>query len=252
MKAALSQPRSSLPTQSCMFSEVSGTGSVAIMWNPGQTSYISFIDVNAIVSGRATGPPSMDDMVQFRSLQDLDPPTRFLVACGPLSDIEVARGCVDEVLAITRGNLAGLRMKMASFTALEWAAKKGNAATVDWLCTDERTTCLMSAGCPVGWACYTGRVEIAKKLVQYGVDPAKTDPVLFHCAQPLIVAAENGQLEAMKYLVDELGHDIHMVGPSGRDVLKSITYPPNWKDLEGHRKAYEWAKRKMRRTSTNR
>jgi ankyrin repeat protein len=60
-------------------------------------------------------------------------------------------------------------------------------------------------GSPIGWACYTGQVEIAQMLVSYGADPGKTDIVLFWSLPPLLLAAQNGKLEALKFLVDECG-----------------------------------------------
>ena len=76
-------------------------------------------------------------------------------------------------------SVASIRMPTARFDALEWAAKKGNLSVVEWLCTDERTRYLVRAGAPVGWACYTGRVECAKLLVQRGADPSATNAVLW-------------------------------------------------------------------------
>lgn len=147
---------------------------------------------------------------------------------------------------MTGGDICKLKMKVVMFTPLEWAAKKGNADIVEWLCTDDRTKSLIHEGCSVGWACYTGQVDIARKLVAYGADPTKTNRVLFYDCPPLLVAAENGKLEAMKYLVDELGQDINMVGPSRRNIIDSITSSPNWNEIEDHRNSHEWAMNRMR------
>mmetsp|Transcript_37409 Transcript_37409/g.81886 ORF Transcript_37409/g.81886 Transcript_37409/m.81886 type:complete len:674 (+) Transcript_37409:382-2403(+) len=243
----------SAPTETCLISEASGTGSLGIMWNPCQLSFITLNKPNAVsggsphaLEGESMQGINMENVIPFRSISELDPPRRFLVACGPLPDISVARGCVDEAISMAGGDIAKLKMDVVNFTALEWAAKKGNADIVEWLCSDCRTKSLIGEGCPVGWACYTGKVEIARKLVAHGADPTRTDNVLFFNCPPLLVAAENGQLEAMKYLVDELGHDVFMVGPTGRNLIESIKCPPNWRDLEGHREAYAWAKSKMR------
>jgi hypothetical protein len=45
----------------------------------------------------------------------------------------------------------------------------------------------------------------------------KDNMFYFTICSPLLLAAENGQLESMKFLVNELGHDIKMVGPTGRN-----------------------------------
>ena len=239
------EPRNSdgAGSESCLFSETSGAGSVGIMWNPGSISFITFTDTNATSGSRPS--VDMNDVIQFQELSELVAPVRFLLACGPVCDIDVARACVDEVISMTGGKIDKLRMKMANFSPLEWAAKKGNTEIVEWLCTDDRTKCLINEGCPVGWACYTGKVDVARKLVQHGADSTKTDYTLFYNCPPLLVAAENGQVEAMEFLVDEMGHDIHMVGPTGRDLLKSIMVPPNWMEVPGHRKAYRWAKERL-------
>ena len=105
---------------------------------------------------------------------------RFVITCGPLPDLEVAKSALPEALHLVRGDLRKLRAPNVGFTALEWAAKKGNLETVEWLCANEQTKDLVSIGCPVGWASYTGQVEIARLLVSYGADPGKTDVVLFN------------------------------------------------------------------------
>ena len=40
--------------------------------------------------------------------------------------------------------IGGLRLNGELFTPLEWAAKKGHLAVVEWLCTDERTRPLVT------------------------------------------------------------------------------------------------------------
>ena len=94
--------------------------------------------------------PNPANTIKFRSMSELDPPIRFLLACGPLGDINVARGCIDEVISMIGGDICKLRMKSVLFTPLEWAAKKGNFDIVEWLCTDDRTKSLLPRGVP-GW-----------------------------------------------------------------------------------------------------
>jgi ankyrin repeat protein len=126
---------------------------------------------------------------------------------------------------------------------LEWASKKGNVDIVKWLCTDERTKGMIHAGCPIGWAGYTGQVEIMRLLVSYGADPGKTDAVLlWSCTPPLMVAVQNGLLDVLKYLVDECKQDIRMLDRNGKDVLNHITMSTNWRELPGHVACRKWAK----------
>jgi hypothetical protein len=89
-------------------------------------------------------------------------------------------------------------------------------------------------------------VEIARTLVGYGASAGATDVVLWNHLPPLMVAAENGQLSAMQYLVDKLGHDINMKDSRGRDVMKHITDTPNWRELEGHKACRKWLKKKQK------
>jgi hypothetical protein len=242
IKAEVYKPRSTLPTETAMISETSGIGSVGILWFPGQKSILTFTDMS---HGTETLTNAVKDHIAFANLSELAPPLRFLLTCGPLPDINIARNSLDDALSFVNGDITKIRMNAAGFTALEWAAKKGNGETVEWLCTDARTNALVNVGSPVGWACYTGQVAIARALVAHGSDPNATNAVLWGGTPPLLVAAQNGQLEAMKYLVDELGQDIHLRDPWGKDVLLSIKTAPNWKELEGHKRSYDWAKEKM-------
>ena len=245
LKVRLYRPRSSLPTKQCMFSEVSGIGSLSIFWS-GTKGVPNFINHNsghypvADLSGATS-----NQMLKFEDLRELNPLWRFTLTCGPLPSLDTAKACLDEALKMVGGDPRKLRVESAGFTALEWAAKKGNKATVEWLCQDDRTKILVSVGSPIGWAAYTGKVEIMRILLSYGADAGATDEVLWQYQQPFLVAASNGQLEAMKFLIDECGQDISMCDRAGRGVLANIEESPTWKELEGHRSAHKWAKKKL-------
>lgn len=116
---------------------------------------------------------------------------------------------------------------------------------VEWLCTDERTKRLVNEGSPVGWACYTGRIECAKLLVRHGADPSATDAVLWNHLPPLMVAAQNGQLEALQWLVDEIGVDLRSKDATGKSVVHHIKVPKNWEDCPGHVACLEWVNRRL-------
>ncbi len=113
---------------------------------------------------------------------------------------------------------------------------------VKWLCTDGRTKDLIHVGCPVGWAGYTGQVEIMRLLVSYGADPSKTDDVLWCGTPPLFVAAQNGQLGSLKFYVDECKQDIGLVDNKGKNILKHIELSQNWRELDDHVESHKWAK----------
>lgn len=243
---------SSLPPGPAMISECSGIGMMSIFWNPGSTSFISI--ANESPYDIASGAVSLDaaaagnrNTIQFNDFSQLHPTQRFLICCGPLPQLEIARQCASEAIRSCDGRLDELRVPNVGFTALEWAAKKGNMDIVKWLCTDDRTKALVKIGSPVGWAGYTGKVEIMRYLVSQGADPANTDAVLWGGTAPLLVAAQNGQLESMKFFVDECKQDIRMKDSSGKDILKQITGAPNWRELKGHKAAHKWAKKLLQK-----
>ncbi len=105
--------------------------------------------------------------------------------------------------------------------------------------------CFIHEGTPVGWACYTSQGNITRKLVQYGVNAAKTSKVLFFNSPPLLVAAKNSQLESIKLILDKMGHVVRMVGPRGWNMVEGITTLSNWRDLPGHCDSLRWARERL-------
>lgn len=254
VKVALSEA-ASMPPSPCVLSEVSGTGMMSILWNYPGISTISFPPFDpslsasksemTMVATQTVAKIRREGTISFLMFSQLPPRLRFVITCGPLPDLDVAKSSLDEALASVGGHVDKLRFDKVQFTALEWAAKKGNMEIVKWLCTDERTKGLVSIGCPIGWACYTNRIEIARYLVSCGADPGKTDVVLFNHVPPLLLAGQNGHLEAMQYLVDECGQDIHMRDTAGRDVIGNISDATNWREIPGNVECHKWAKKKL-------
>ena len=185
----------------------------------------------AAVAGPGMGAAAMESLrsamprmvpTKFSQLSDLPPPMAFLVACGAANDINQARKTLDEHHDAALRDVTQLRLPGAGFTALDWAARKGNFEIAQWLATDARTRGLTRTGAPIGWACYTNHVELAKMLVGYGADVHATDVVFWTHAHALMAAAENGQLLAIKWLVEEQGVDIRMESRPGRGILAAI------------------------------
>jgi hypothetical protein len=230
-------------TKPAIMSEDTTSGSIGIMINPGSTSLLTFTDHEG--TRYFDGPSMLPNELEFNDLSELPAVERFLVACGPLPDIEVAQETVESALHMVGGDLEALRIRGGLYTALEWAAKKGNEDIVRWLCTDPRTRGLVTIGSPIGWASYTGEVDVARVLVAHGANPAATHIILWDGCPPLFAAAKNGQLEAMKYLVDELGQDIRMTDRHGKGVKKHIKDCPRWSELKGNKECMEWAKEKL-------
>lgn len=237
-----------LPTVAGMFSEVSGSGSVRIMWRPGFINTIYLNDVTdstmtiAEKEYSATNDRSSQREIHFREFSDLTPELRFLVCCGPLPQLGLVQQCVDDAISSCNGAIHQLKFPIVGFTPLEWAAKKGNLDIVKWLCTDERTKELIGVGCPVGWAGYTGQVEIMRELTKHGADPSKTDDVFWCSTPPMLVAAQNGKLDAVKFYVEECKQDIGMVDEEGNNILKHVKISQNWLEIEGHVETHKWAK----------
>jgi hypothetical protein len=238
-KARLYKPRSTLPTKPSTFSEVSGIGKASIFWSAteGSPNFVMYGNDYASDAG---------EKLQFDDLKELTPLMRFLLTCGPLPSLAIAKSSLDEAMQMVGGDpTSQLRMPGAGFTALEWAAKKGNKSTVEWLCNNSRTKSLVRVGSPVGWAAYTGQTDIMRLLVTFGADPGATDAVLWSFQPPLLVAASNGKCESVKYLVEECGQKIGMKNPRGEGVLATVEEAPNWRALDDHKKTHKWAKKRL-------
>jgi hypothetical protein len=233
--------------------------------------------------------------LSFDALAELPLPLRFLLACGPLSDLGAAEAALSALVtpalllehqeaenrpanrppgasrhmvvrpasldtlldvdipacttlsADVRGGASGLgqlRAPGVGLTALEWAAKCGNLAVAEWLCTDERTRILLNTGSPVGWACYAGHVDVARLLSQHGADPSATDVVLWKAMPPVLATASVGQAEALEWLVDEMGVSIHTTDDRTLGILHHIHTPDDWEARPGHVACDEFARAK--------
>jgi hypothetical protein len=58
--------------------------------------------------------------------------------------------------------------------------------------------------------------------------------VLWCGTPPLFVAAQNGQIGALKFYVEECMQDIGMVDSAGNNILKHIEFSTNWRQMEDH------------------
>jgi hypothetical protein len=183
--------------------------------------------------------------ISFRSLSELDPAFQFLLCCGPFNDLEKAKAILPTLLSQlpTGSSIADLRMAGVEFRALDWAARKGNHAIVEWFCTDPRLAACLRAGAPIAWACYTNHVDVARLLLRHGADPHATDPVFFGCKPPLLGAAEAGHLLALQWLVDEGGQDARVVSPVHGTLLQAIREPLRVSGVlpPGNRQCLDWA-----------
>lgn len=175
----------------------------------------------------------------YHKIDDLTELDQFLLSCGTFNDLGRAKAALPYVLArLTMSgrtpdgripDLGDITVRGYGLTALDWAARRGNYEVAEWLATDLRTRVLLTRGAPVAWACYTNKVELAKVLVRHGADSRATSDVVFGKKPPTHLAAENGQLLALKYLVEDCGHDIAERDTLGQNIRTAIRRnSPNW------------------------
>jgi hypothetical protein len=190
-------------------------------------------------------------------VDELYPIDQFLLSCGSLDDIERAKTALPYVLHQlsisglkpdgSLPNIGDITVRGYNLNALEWAARRGNYSIAEWLATDSRTKVMLtrSDSAPVAWACSENKIELAKMLVKHGADSHTTTEVVFNYKPPSHLASENGQLLALKYLVEECGHDIHECDTFGEDIRASLRrYNNVWVSSAGCVAADEYAKSK--------
>ena len=193
----------------------------------------------------------------FFDVQELSPIDQFLFSCGPLPDLDHAKATLNMVLYQTSisgrkpdgsiPDIGDITVRGYNLNALEWAARRGNYEIAKWLATDPRTKVMLTRkdSAPVAWACYTNKVELAKMLVKHGADSHATYDVVWMHKPPTHLAADNGQLLAVKYLVEECGHDIHERDISGQNIRTCLRRNcRDWKLVPGSVAVDEYAKSK--------
>jgi len=196
--ASSEQPQKKLSCKSYCATDASAWGHVALFYFGKKPP----IGVESQLSCTARGQPKVRH--SFRSVDDLPTELQFLVSCGFLPDLERVKRLCPMVDVNT------LRLPGARFTALEWAARKGNFDIAQWLCKHGGADA--KVGTPVLWACYTNNVRVAKHLVDdYGANLQAIDPGFGMAA--IHISAENGQLGSVQWLVLDKGQD-----PSWRDA----------------------------------
>jgi len=193
----------------------------------------------------------------FTDVDELYAIDQFLLSCGPLDNLERAKATLPHVLhQISISGLkpdgsildiGDIKVRGYSLNALEWAARRGNYSIAEWLATDSRTKVMLtrSDSAPVAWACYTNKIELSKMLVKHGADSHATTEVMFYYKPATHLASENGQLLALKYLVEECGHDIQERDMSGQDIRASLRVNNKvWASVAGCVAVDEYAKSK--------
>ena len=194
----------------------------------------------------------------FSDIKELHPTMQFLLACGTLNDIAFAKKILPLVLHLIRisgrkpdgsiPDITDITVRGYRLNALEWAARRGNFEIAEWLVTDPRTMIMATRAdsAPVAWACYTNKVELAKMLIQKGgANSHATTDVVFGKKPPTHLAAENGSFLAVKFLVDECGHDVFERDTRGMNIRTCLRQNnPNWRNVAGCVAADDYAKSK--------
>ena len=180
------------------------------------------------------------ETVTFETLDDLGPGMRMVLLCGFLDDLDAAKAFLPTYISSLppSANFDEVRLPHG-LKLLDHAARRGNLAVVDWLCTDPEIARNCTEGgiarnsCAVAWAGYVGNKAVAELLVKRGANPYNTEDVVFDSKPTLFLAAENAKLGIVKWLVEEVGMDINMTSghrastghgmriAHGRDILEA-------------------------------
>lgn len=193
----------------------------------------------------------------FSKLDELNPKEQFLMSCGALNDLQHAKSMLPVVLGQIRKaerkhdgsvpDIGDVTVRGYGLNALELASRRGNYQIAEWLATDPRTKVMLTRkdSAPVAWACFTNKVELAKMLVKHGADSHATYVAVYDSKPPAHLAAENGKLLAVKYLMEECGHDIHERDALGHDIRAALRrYNKKWTSSAGCVACDEYAKSK--------
>ena len=116
---------------------------------------------------------------------------------------------------IDAAKMATFRIPGCQLTLLEMAARCGRADVTRLIV--RRCPALVTTGGPVAWAASSGQLGIMRELIHAGANPATEkmhdgETALHH-------AAENGQLGAVQYLIEELGMSPLTLDEHGYDVV---------------------------------
>jgi hypothetical protein len=106
---------------------VSGVGFCCVHWS-GKEGGKNFVRHN---KGFPALPIAGRNIAEFSYFRDFYPLWRFMLTCGPLPSLEIAKTCLYDALQLVGNDPTKLRVPDVQFTALEWAAKKGNKETVE-------------------------------------------------------------------------------------------------------------------------
>mmetsp|Transcript_4488 Transcript_4488/g.7517 ORF Transcript_4488/g.7517 Transcript_4488/m.7517 type:complete len:481 (+) Transcript_4488:105-1547(+) len=190
-------------------------------------------------------------------IDELNAVDQFLLSCGSLDDMDRAKIALPFVLNQigisglkpdgSIPNIGDITVRGYGLNALEWASRRGNHDIAEWLATDSRTKVMLTRtdSAPVAWACYTNKIGLAKMLVHHGANSHATTEVVFGYKPAMHLASENGSLLAVKFLVEDCGHDIQERDTLGEDMRASLRRNNRaWASVAGCVAVDEYAKSK--------
>jgi hypothetical protein len=192
-----------------------------------------------IYEGALNKKPREKFEVQFNSAEKLEPGFKFyLYLCTVPEDLNKIRASIDSF-----SNVDMVVTKGTRFTALEWACRRGALEIVKILIEEYHAD--VNIGVPLVWACYTNNLEVAKHLVEKGVDPFK-EVVPGSNVTAMHFAAENGSLDCLKWLIEDIGLSPHTGTAKGDDLLGHLENAVAPKNIfSGNRACYHWVRRYM-------
>jgi hypothetical protein len=195
-----------------LFTDSSAYGSISLIEMPEPRP--SIITLSRFAQQGAMGQIGLEEIAKyvFSSADQLPVEMRFFLACGFRPDLDTVKTLFPQLpIPINEIRLPGTQ-----FSALEWASRKGHEPIVRWLITEGKAD--VNMGAPVAWACYTNRVSMAKMLVEeYKADPQQIEQGYGRAAVHL--SAENGSLDALKWLIEEKGISAHTPDRKGMSPL---------------------------------
>ena len=218
--------------QKARSSSASAVETAAAEWGVRMVAVID--DAAEVDTAAPQGFPVLDQGVaRAASFEDFSPRWQFILSCGFLPDLDrlhrlrpaivrLIRDSPNQRLCLAADVPAHIKIPGVGMTVLEQACRKGHIAIARFLIDfGGGMVSPPSPGtpwpCPLAWACYTNKLELIKILIRCGAEPAGVEESFGMPATH--IAAMNGSLHCVQYLIDKLGQDPLRLDVHGRTVL---------------------------------
>jgi len=223
------------PQKACS-SSASAVETAAAEWGVRMVAVID--DAAEVDTAAPQGFPVLDQGVaRAASFEDFSPRWQFILSCGFLPDLDrlhrlrpaivrLIRDSPNQRLCLAADVPAHIKIPGVGMTVLEQAFWKGHIAIAKFfdrlwrrngVPTEPWHPRACGLPCPLAWACYTNKLELIKILIRCGAEPAGVEESFGMPATH--IAAMNGSLHCVQYLIDKLGQDPLRLDVHGRTVL---------------------------------